>query len=122
VEGVPAGGEPLPDVPEGDEGGGQGTGGWAVFQGVSGQQCYQLLLPSILRWLWSLQIIKKTKGAKEDETDYPSFGYAQAGRSHVKMYVFDEYGIDLGSPLICPDWRKWWNSYQVPCCVSQPPY
>jgi hypothetical protein len=31
----------------------------------------------------------------EDETDYPSFGYAQAGRSHVKMYLIDEYGIDL---------------------------
>jgi hypothetical protein len=45
----------------------------------------------------------------EDETDYLSFGYAQAGRSHVKMFLIDEYGIDLGSPLICPDWTKWWT-------------
>ena len=36
VEGGVAGGEPLPDVPEGDEGGGQDASDRAVFQGVSG--------------------------------------------------------------------------------------
>ena len=68
-----------------------------------------------LRWLWSLQIMKKAKGTAEDVIDYPSFSYAQAGRSHVKMYLFDKYVIDLAAS--CPDWTKWWNAYQVPYFV-----
>ena len=46
--------------------------------------------------------------------DNPAFNYAQAARSHVKMYIIDKHGKDLSSPVICPDWTKWWNAYQVP--------
>jgi len=48
-----------------------------------------------------LQIAKKNKGKAEDVIDFPSYNYAQAARSHVKMFIMDSHGLDLGSPLIC---------------------
>lgn len=65
------------------------------------------------RWLWSLQIAKKNKGKAKDVIDFPSYNYAQAARSHVKMFIIKSHGLDISSPLICPDWAKWWISYQA---------
>ncbi len=59
------------------------------------------------------QIAKKHKGKAKDVIDFPSYNYAQAARSHVKMFIIDTHGIDISSPLICPDWAKWWMSYQA---------
>ena len=64
-----------------------------------------------------MQIAKKDKGKAKDVIDFPSYNYAMAARSHVKIFIIESHGLDISSPLTCPDWPKWWISYQASTLV-----
>ena len=56
------------------------------------------------------QVVKK----KEDGTvtsDFPFFYTAAGARSHMKCFMLQEYGLDLGDKVLFPKWRSWWKAY-----------
>jgi len=45
-------------------------------------------------------------------SDFPFFHTAAGARSHMKCFVLQEYGLDLGDKVLFPKWGSWWKAYQ----------